>query len=82
MIMSCSYSNSHTSDKSSYLSPFSWSNFIALALVLYMSHCLLHNEVALLEFTYKEISMAYVIGNIYITDYTKFPEIIPWLNIL
>lgn len=53
---SFSYSNSPLSDNlSSYPSNFDLPNFITLAQVSYISHCLLHDDVIPLKITYKKL---------------------------
>lgn len=79
--MSCSYSDSPFSNKSSHLSLFRWPNFVSLAPVLYILYYLLHDETALQEFIYKEINIKCIIGNTYTSDYTEFFKVILWLDI-
>ncbi len=46
-----------------------------------MSRWLLRNEAAVLEFSYKTISIAYSLGNIYECDHTEIPGMRSWLDV-
>ncbi len=46
-----------------------------------MSHCLLRDEVVVLEFSYKTISIAHFLGNIHECDRTEISEVRSWLDV-
>ena len=58
-----SYFNFPTSDNiSNLVGNFFWTNFIGLVPELYILHCFLRNEVAVLEFSYKTIIILYFLN--------------------
>ncbi len=81
--MSFLYSDSSTSDNTSHLvDNFFWANFVGLVLKSYMSHCLLYNEAAVLEFSYKTISIAHFLGNTHKCDYTKISGVRSGIDVI
>ncbi len=80
--MSFSYSDSPTSDNVSHLvGDFFRTNFVGLVPELYISRCLLRDEAAVLEFSYKTISIAYSLGNTHKCDCTEIPRVRSWLDV-
>ena len=56
-------------------------NFVNLVLESYTSHCFLHDKTAVLEFSYKTISITHSIDNTYKYDYTEIFRMIFWIDI-
>ncbi len=82
VIVSFSYSNSSTSDNIFHLvGNFFWTNFVSLVPKSYSLHYILHNKIAVLEFSYKTISIVYSLDNIYKCDCTEILWVISWLDI-
>ncbi len=80
--MSFLYSDSPTSDNAFHLvGDFFRTNFIGLVPESYTLRCLLRDEAAVLEFSYKIISIAYSLGNTYECDCTEIPGVRSWLDV-
>ncbi len=80
--MSFSYFDSLIFDNVSHpVGDFFRTNFVGLVSESYTSHCLLRNEAALLEFSYKTINIAYSLGNTYECDHTEIPGVRSCLDI-
>ncbi len=80
--MSFLYSDSPTSNNASHLvGDFFRINFVDLVPELYTSHCLLRDEAAVLEFSYKTISIAYSLGNTHECDCIAIPKVRSWLDV-
>ena len=80
--MSFSYSDFFISNNTSYLvNDFFWTNFVSLIPELYILHCLLYNKAVVLKFSYKTISIAHSLGNIYGCDYIEISEVRSWLDV-
>ncbi len=80
--MSFLYYDSSTSNNTSHLvGNFFRTDFIDLVPESYTSHSLLCDEVAVIEFSYKTISIAYSLGNIHECDYTEIFGVRSWLDV-
>ena len=81
IIISFLLANSLISDNASYLSNFFQTNFVGLILELYTLHCFLYDEIEVLKFFYKTISIVHFLDNKYKNDCTEIFGVIFWFNI-